>query len=68
MIAAVEAHWKISEAVYEEPTKDRPTLSRHQRDRIGERLRQMYAELKAEPVCPRLEQVLERLTQPSDKG
>lgn len=38
-------------------------VSRHQLDRASERLRQVYGELKAEPLSPRLEELLERLAQ-----
>ena len=37
-------------------------LNRKQLDRIGERLRQMYARFEDEPFSPRLHEALERLT------
>ena len=38
-----------------------PQLDRKQLDRIGERLRQVYAQLEDQPLSPRLRDVLDRL-------
>ena len=38
-----------------------PQLDRKQLDRIGERLRQVYAQLEDRPLSPRLRDVLDRL-------
>jgi len=63
MAAAVQARWEAHEVLDDKLVNDVPELNRQQRDRIGERLRQMYEALQDEPLSPRLEQLLERLTQ-----
>ena len=62
-MAAVHSVWANSLAFADEGTEDQSRVSRHQLNRVSERLRQMYGALKAEPLSPRLEQLLECLTQ-----
>jgi hypothetical protein len=40
-------------------------LSRTDRDHLGERLRAMYAQLRDEPLSPRLQDLIYRLAQTS---
>jgi len=63
MAAAVQVRWEVHETLDDKLINDVSKLNRQQRDRIGERLRQMYDALEDEPLSPRLEQLLERLTQ-----
>ena len=63
MAAAVQIRWEFYDTPDDKPTDDPPRLNRQQRDGIGERLKEMYAALKDEPLSPRLEQLLKRLTQ-----
>ena len=63
MAAAVQSVWTNSLAFADEEIEGRSRVTRHQLDRASERLRQVYGALKAEPLSPRLEQLLKRLTQ-----
>jgi len=47
----------------DQPDENAAKLSPEDRDFIGERLREMYQALTAEPLSPRLRDVLERLAQ-----
>ena len=42
---------------------ERPTLSRTDQDRVGETLRLMYGHLQEEPLSPKLQDLVHRLTQ-----
>ena len=44
-----------------QPNQHGAKLNRKQLDRIGERLKQVYAHLEEEPFSPRLREALERL-------
>ena len=60
------AHREVLPTLPELPYENEsPNLSRTDRDHLGERLRAMYAQLRDEPLSPRLQDLICRLAQTS---
>ena len=47
------------------PERQRPSLNRNDQDRVGACLRLMYDHLREEPLSPKLQELVQRLTQTS---
>jgi Anti-sigma factor NepR len=60
-MALPEVFWDGQPGSCHQAEDKRAKLNARERDLIGECLRQMYAELKSEPLPPRILEVLERL-------
>ena len=61
----VTAHREVVPTLPELPRETEAQLSRTDRDHLGERLRAMYAQLRDEPLSPRLQDLIYRLAQTS---
>ena len=59
------AHREVMPTLPELPRETEAHLSRTDRDHLGERLRAMYAQLRDEPLSPRLQDLIYRLAQTS---
>ena len=60
-MALEQVFWDDQATCYRQAGDNGAKLNARERDLIGERLKQMYAELKSEPLSPRLREVLELL-------
>ena len=60
-MALAQLSWDDQAACYHQAEDNGAKLNGEERDLIGDGLRRMYAELKSEPLSPRLREVLERL-------
>jgi hypothetical protein len=58
-------HREVLPTLPELPRENEGHLSRTDRDHLGERLRAMYAQLRKEPLSPRLQDLVYRLAQTS---
>jgi hypothetical protein len=59
------AHREVVPTLPELPRENEAQLSRTDCDHLGERLRAMYGQLRAEPLSPRLQNLVHRLAQTS---
>ena len=59
------AHREVVPSLPELPRETEAQLSPTDRDHLGERLRAMYAQLRDEPLSPRLQDLVHRLAQTS---
>ena len=59
------AHREVVPSLPELPRETEAQLSPTDRDHLGERLRAMYAQLRDEPLSPRLQDLVYRLAQTS---
>ena len=62
---ATAARREVMPPLPELPRETEAQLSPTDRDHLGERLRAMYAQLRDEPLSPRLEDLVRRLAQTS---
>jgi len=61
------AHRDFVQALPELPRENESNLDPTIRDHLGERLRAMYGQLREEPLPPRLQDLVDRLTQSSSE-